>query len=224
MKDYIVCKREFTTLTEDKRPTYLTKVGKKVTINAAKFVGIVPAGTVITAKGVTLLTLLGAREDSVADQDAYDLELAADKAMMEKVYDFVDLTSAGDADIIALAGITGTSSNTTSVGVPNTPVGLVYVFAKGVGEMFLARDVDKLAKGSLTVTFTDPKITVVKSGSTQLMITCADGNFIYLDVETIINLLIENQEEGTKIMSVMSLFNSNGLSPVASPTPVTVPR
>ena len=65
---------------------------------------------------------------------------------------------------------------------------------------------------------------MVKSGDTQLKITAPDGTIILVDVETTSKALIKNLHKAEEINSVIANFNTNGLSPVASPAPVVVPR
>jgi len=224
MREIINCKREFSGLAEDKRPAYLIRMGAALTLNAGVFPDIPYAGSVITADALVLLGLLGVKDASDANMTAYNSGLAAIIAKVDENYDDIDLVAQGDALIVAKAGVNGTSGNTTRTGIPGEPENLKFEFAPGAGDIFLTREVDKLAMGSVIVTFTDPDITVVKSANTQLKITTADGKFIFVDVVTVIKALIQSQQKKSEIMSVVANFNPNGLSPIASPTPAVVPR
>ena len=76
----------------------------------------------------------------------------------------------------------------------------------------------------MIISFSDATITVVKSGNTQLKITTTEGKIIFVDVETASRATIQNQKAGDQINSVVANFNPNGLSPVASPRAVIIPR
>lgn len=224
MKEIITCLREFAGLKESDQPPYLIKIGRACTTNAGTFPLLAYPGPTITTHALNLVTLLGSRKESAADQDLYDTEVKFCVKMMESTYDAVDLVAQGDSLIIAKSGATGTSANTTKIGIAGVPTNLAYEFADGAGEMYLTRDADKLANGSVIVTYTAKGATVVKSGNTQLKITAPDGSEYFVDVVTVINALIQNQVKGSEINSVISNYNTNGISPVASPTSIVVPR
>ena len=142
---------------------------------------------------------------------------------MDANYDDVDLVSAGDGDIVKLAGVNGTSANTTRTGTPLAPADLKYLFADNNGEIEVDFELDKLSKGAIIVTFVDPAIVVTKTGPLQLTVDMK-GTIINIDLSTTINTIIQNQTEGTKVNSVVGLYNPNGLSPLGSPKPITIPR
>ena len=224
MKSIINCLREFSGMVEDKRPTYMLKSGKLLTKNTAIFPLIPTDGATITTMGGDLLTFLSAKDDSKDDMKIYTDFLAKCDSVMEANYDGIDLVAQGDGDIVLLGCVNGTSTNTASTGNPSTAENLKFVFVDEVGEIKITEDVDKLSYGMFIISFSDPKITVVKSGNTQLKITTADGSVIFADVVTGSKATIQNQIEGNKINSVVANFNPNGISPVASPKPVTIPQ
>ena len=224
MKEQIFCKKEFAGLAEALRPPYLIKVGKAITKNAGTFAGIPTDGPTITTMATDLLIALGSREDSEDEQDKYDELLAKDITAIDGVYDFIDLTAAGDGSIVAQAGVNGSSTSTARIGIASTPVALTFEFEKGAGDMGLSRNVDKLGMGTLAVTYTNPATKVIKSSDKQLKITTAAGDDIFIDIETTSKMVIKNLIKATEIMSVVTIFNTNGISPVASPAPIVVPR
>ena len=224
MKSIINCLREFSGMVEDKRPTYMLKSGKLLTKNTAIFPLIPTDGATITTMGGDLLTFLSAKDDSKDDMKIYTDFLTKCLSTMEANYDGVDLVAQGDGDIVALGCVNGTSTSTTSTGNPSTPENLKYIYVDDAGEIKLSEDADKLSYGMLVISSNDPKVTVVKSGNTQLKITAADGSFIFADVVTGSKVIIQNQKEGDKINSSVVNFNPNGISPVASPKPVTIPQ
>ena len=224
MKTIVNCLREFTLMQEDKRPTYMLKSGKLLTKNTGIFPVIPTDGATITTMGGDLLTFLSAKDDSKDDMKIYTDFLTKCLSTMEANYDGVDLVAQGDGDIVALGCVNGTSTSTTSTGNPSTPENLKYIYVDDAGEIKLGEDADKLSYGMLVISSNDPKVTVVKSGNTQLKITAADGSFIFADVVTGSKVIIQNQKEGDKINSSVVNFNPNGISPVASPKPVTIPQ
>ena len=224
MKNSINCKREFATLNEDKRPVYLVRSGKFLTNNAGVFPLIPYTGAVISTHALTLLTLISLRDESEEALKSYDDELALCIKMMDANYDYIDLVAQGDGNIIAQAGVAGSSQNTARTDPPSIAVNLKYIFVDEVGEIQITHDKDKLAHGTLIVTFTDPAITVVKSGNGQLKITTADGTVIFVDIVTSSKANIQNLKQGNLLNSVVTLFNPNGISPVASPASIVVPR
>ncbi len=224
MKTVINCLREFAGLPEGERPAYLLNHGDFITDNAGTFPDIVYDGATVVTAANKLFGYYSSRGKSDAAMTLYTKQEAYCLTIMESNYDTVDLVAQGNGDIVALAGVRGTSVSTARVGIPSTPAGAKFEFVDGAGEMILGRNSDKLAQGSIIVTFTDPKIIVVKSGDTQLKATAADGSVIFIDVVTVIKALIQNQVKGTEIKSVIANFNTNGISPVASPEPIIVPR
>ncbi len=224
MKTVINCLREFALMQEDKRPTYMLKSGKLLTKNTATFPAIPTDGATITTMGNSLLASLSAKDDSKEEMKSYTDILAKCISAMEANYDAVDLVAQGDGGIVALGCVNGTSTSTTSTGNPSTPENLKYVYVDDAGEIKLTEDADKLSYGMLVISSNDPKVTVVKCGNTQLKITAADGSFIFADVVTASKVIIQNQKEGDKINSSVVNFNPNGISPVASPKPVTIPQ
>lgn len=224
MKTVINCLREYAGLAEGERPAYFLNHGNFITTNATTFPAIVYDGTSVKDAANKLFIFYSDRNTSELAMGTYTKFDAQCLTMMESNYDTVDLVAQGDGDVVALAGVKGSSVSTARVGIPSTPAGAKYEFVDGAGEMILGRNTDKLAHGSIIATFTDPKITVVKSGDTQLKITAADGGTIYIDVVTVIKALIQNQVKGTEMRSVIANFNTNGISPVANPEPIIVPR
>lgn len=226
MKEVINCLKEFAGLKEAEQPPYLIRIGAFLTLNTLTFPLITYPGTTITTHAMSLLGMLGLKDTSDLAMSNYIAELALCNTMMETDYIDIDAVALGDAAIVAKSGAKGTSANTSRIGIASTPSDLKYVVldTTGAGEMLITRNIDKLATGGLIVTFTDTKITVVKSGNTQLKITTGDGTTIFVDVDTASKTFIQNQIKATEINSVVTLFNTNGISNVASPTPVVIPR
>ncbi len=216
--------REFSKLAEDKQPTYLAKTGAYLTTNSATFPDCPNPGASVTIMSGKLLTLLAAKDTSELAKDDYDNYLALCIKAMDANYDYIDLIAQGDGNIVALAGVNGTSTKTASTGNPLAPENLKYVFSNDAGQIIISQSSDKLAYGRVIVSYSDTKISVVKSGNTQLKITNADGSTIFVDVATSHKTTIENQLKGTEINSVVANFNPNGISPIASPDPVIIPR
>jgi len=225
MRETINCLREYATLKEGDQPAYLVRMGSFLTTNTATFPDIPNAGSVITGHAGTLLTKFGLKDTSETAMNAYITERDLVITKVEANYDDIDLVAQGDGVIVAKAGVRGTSASTASIGIPSTPENLKFAYVDEAGELQISRDVDSLALGSVIITFTDPAITVVKSGNTQLTINTGSDNRveIHVDVSTTIKSIIQRLEEGKKTYSVVSNFNRNGISPVASPRPVTVP-
>jgi len=224
MKQIVNALKEFSGLPEDKQPTYLAKTGAYLTTNSIIFPDCPNPGASVTVMGGKLLTLLAAKDTSELSKDEYDNYLALCIKAMDANYDYIDLIAQGDGNIVALAGVNGTSTKTGSTGNPLTPENLKYIFVDDAGQIQINQDVDKLAYGRVIVSYTDTKISVVKSGNTQLKITNADGSTIFVDIVTANKSKIENQIKGTEINSVVTNFNPNGISPIASPDPVIIPR
>ncbi len=224
MKTSISCLREFEKLPEAEQPGYLITHGDALTVNSGVFPDIPHDGTSITTKGGELLTTWGLRKKSVLAMKNYTDKLIVCKAWMEANYDDVDLVAQGDGDIVAKAGVNGTSTNTARIGIPSLPADVKYAFADLAGEILLMRAVDKLAMGGVTVTSAAAGLTVVRSSDTQLKITTADGTVVFVDVETTVKTTVKNQIAGSKINSWIANFNTNGITDVASPAPVIVPR
>ena len=174
-----------------------------------------------------MLTLFGNKDNSTDDQDAYDAEKAICLSMMEEIYNGIDLTAAGDALIVAKGGVNGTSVNTARIGLADAPANLHFESAPGAGDVFLLRDSDKLALGSVIVSYVDTNIKIVKSAPTQLKITVPANSKdadIYVDIVTVIKALIQSQVKMTEVYAVAANYNTNGLSPVASPQPVVIAK
>ncbi len=224
MKTIVNCLREFAGLKEAEQPIYMYRMGAALTTNTLIFPDIPYAGSVITTHAGTLGGLLALKDSSDTAMSSYLTELATCVQMVEKNYDDIDLVAQGDAEIVAKAGVRGTSVNTTRTGSPSVPENLKYAFADNAGEMLISYDADKLAYGAVIVTYTDEAITVVKSGNTQLKITTPEGKIIFVDISTTIKTTIQNLLKKSEIMSVVALFNPNGISPVASPSSVVVPK
>jgi hypothetical protein len=224
MKEKIFCLREYVKLKEGEQASYLRNHGNHLVTSASVFTGIPNDGTAILADSVILFNTYSDRNLSVAKMKEYTDQKSACEGKMEVNYDFVDLTANGDGDIVALAGINGSSTNTSATTVPGKPNSLEFIFGAIASEIGLSRDVDKLAYGSLMVTFIDKKIIVERSADDQMKITTADGTIILVNVATGSKTIIKNVIKGTELNSVVALFNPNGLSALASPESVVVPR
>jgi len=225
MRENVFAKREFATLAEGLQPAYLIRVGGALTTNAGTFPVITFTGAQVTTHAITLLTLFGLKDNSTDAQDAYDAEKAICLPMMEEIYDGIDFTAQGDAIIVAKGGVNPTSVNTARIGIADAPANLHFESAPGAGDVFLLRDTDKLALGSVIVTFADITVRVIKSANTQLKITVppnAKDVDVFVDVVTVIKALIQTQVKLTEINAVVANYNTNGLSPVASPQPVVI--
>ena len=227
MKIYQECLREFDGLKEAEQSGYLVKHGAYLTTNAGTFVGIINNGATITTHSGTINTLFGLKDRSIIDMKNYKDEVTLCSSMMLSNYDFIDNRSLGNGDIILLAGINATSQNTTRTGPPSIAEGLKYIFVDDAGEIQIGYDFDKLAMGAIIITFTDPSVIVEKIGAMQIKVTVGPVEkpiVILIDLSTTIKTLIQHLTKGTEINSVVGLFNSNGLAPLASPAPVVVPR
>jgi hypothetical protein len=223
MKTIIDCLREYAGLKEAEQPPYLRKHGNFITTNAGVFTGIPNIGSVILADSLILFNTYSDRDVSEIAMKAYTDQKAACELKMESNYNFVDLTAGGNGDVVALAGVKGTSTNTTRTGPAGKPENVKYVFVDNAGEMQITSDPDKLTYGSLIVTFADPSVTVVKSGNTQLKITVG-GVDVFVDLTTTVKSLIQNLKKGMEINSSVVYFNPNGISPIGKPESVIVPR
>ena len=224
MKQIVNCLQEFAGLHEDKRPTYMIKSGNLLIANTSTFPLIPNSGNDILKMGNNLLNFLAAKDTSKVAMKQYEDFLADCIAAMEANYIAIDLVALGDGAIVALGCVNGSSVNTSSTGNPSTPENVKYVFVDDVGEIIITQDVDKIAYGRVIISYTNPLTTVVKSGNSQLKVTTPDGSITFVDVDTKNSTVIQNQTEGNRINSVVANFNPNGISPVASPKSVIIPR
>jgi len=224
MKKTINCLREYATLTEAEKPTYLVKHGDFITTNASVFPDIPYDGATITSNGMTLFTLSARKDSSDEGRNAYNTQAKLCENMMEENYDYVDLIAKGNKDIVAKAGVKGTSANTTRTKPPSIPSNLRYILQGSVaGEMKMAYKADKLAWGAIIVSFYDENVNVTYNDSHQLKIKVGEVE-VLVDVSTTVRTMIKKLKRGEKLNSVVALFNPNGLSPVESPASIIVPR
>ncbi len=224
MKTNVSCLREFATLKEVEQPSYLGTHADGITTNTTTFPDIPHDGTAVDTLSVALFTTYNRRNKSTLDMTNYTDTVATAIAWMEANYDYVDLIAQGNSDIVAKAGVNGTSTNTTRVGIPSIPGDVKYIFPDLAGEMIVSRTIDKLAMGSIAVTTFGGGVMVSRSSETQLKISTPDGTTILVDVETTTKTTIKNLYAGAKINTAIANFNTNGISDVASPPPITVPR
>ena len=224
MKEMINCLQEFEGLKEAERSPYLYTHGDAITDNALVFPLIPHNGVAVLASSVQLGKDFALRHKSDANMNTYETTLADCIKMMNENYDYIDLVAQGDGSIVAKAGVRGTSVNTSRTSPPFKPANAHFEFATNAGEIHICRDVDKLSTVSVTISYVNSKISVVKSGNNQIKITTVDGDSIFVDLATTIKSTIQNQKEGTKLITALGLFNPNGLSPLASPESVVVPR
>lgn len=200
MKSVVFCLKEFAKLNEEKQPVYLVKCGKYLTKNALTFPAITYDGTVVYNHGLNLLKCLGVKDTSDLDFQAYKLKLSDCETMMNILYNEIDGVAKGDAEIVAKAGVNGTSVNTARVGVPTIPKGLQYSFTEEVGELKLGYERDLLAHGAVIITFIDPLVEVKISGKHQILVTVGKVE-VLIDVSTTINTVIQNLKVGKKTQS-----------------------
>ncbi|MEI6816934.1 MAG: hypothetical protein WCL14_10020 [Bacteroidota bacterium] len=223
MKDKIVCLREFDGLPISEQSGYLVRHGYGLTLNAARFPEIPYDGATITAHGETLNKAYGLRNIGEAQMDAYAAERTLTAGMMDENYAYIDAVSGGNGEIVAEGGVHGSSSNTTRTPKPSRPMGTRYVFVDGAGEMRIEWDLDKLSWIGIVLTFTDVETKVEVSGPKQIRVT--NGAFVYyMDFVSGSKTVIRNLSRGMRITSKVALFNPNGLSPISTVEPITVPR
>ena len=225
MKKTINCLREYATLTEAEKPTYLVKHGDFITTNASVFPDIPYDGATITSNGMTLFTLSARKDSSDEGRNAYNTQAKLCENMMEENYDYVDLIAKGNKDIVAKAGVKGSSANTSRTKPPSTPSNLRYLYVENKipGEMKMAYKADKLAWGAVIVSFSDENVKVTNNENHQLKIKVGEVE-VLVDISTTVRTVIKKLKQGDELNSVVALFNPNGLSPVASPASITVPR
>ena len=224
MKTQIFCLQEFRTLKEGEQPSYFTRVGGFLTVNAGTFPALPYPGSEISNDGLTMTTLLGNKDISKDDMDNYINFISDSSVKMDKIYDYVDLVAQGDGAIVAKAGITGSSTSTSRTGPPSTPENVKYVSVDDVGEIAVTRLADKLSHASIMFTFTNPDTVIVKSGPMQIKVTIAGGKPFYIDLATTIKTTVKNQVKGETITTVAALFNPNGLSPLAAPISILIQK
>lgn len=227
MKSLQECLREFEGLVQSEQPSYLIRHGAYLTTNTLRFPDIPFSGATMTTHGGTLNGLYGLRERSENDMKSYTDEVALCVKMMLANYGNVDDVAKGDGTIIALAGVKATSTNTTRTEAPSTPANIKYAFVDNAGEIQITCNVDKLAWGSVIVTFTDPTVIVEKTGTLQLKVTTGLPGaeiIVLIDLSTTARNIIQHLKAGLKITSKMALFNPNGFSPLGGPPPIIVPR
>lgn len=224
MKEIVNCLREFGGLAESEQPSYMLNHGNYITTNAGVFPDLTYDGAAILAEAGKLFLFYSSRKKSELDKKTYEDQQTLCNTMMDSNYDGVDFRAQGDGDIVALAGIKGTSQSTAKTAAPGKAKNPNLKFVDNVGDILLSRDTDKLALFSVTVSCTDVNTKITKSGEMQLKIVGADGKIVYVDLSTRLNTLISNQIEGTKIYSAIGLLNPNGMSPLAFPETVIIPR
>jgi len=222
MREIVNCLREYKGLAEALQPAYLVRMGALLTTNTATFPDITFDGAVISGHAGTLLTKFGLKETSETAMTAYTTERDLVITKVDKDYDYIDLIAQGDAAIVAKAGVRGTSTNTASTGVPLTPSNLKFSPVDAPAQMMVSHDFDKLAFGTLYITSVDIPLVVEATSDTQLTVTTGDGKKILLDVDTASRTIIKNVAKKTELFTTAVLFNPNGISPMASPTPIVV--
>jgi len=224
MKQTINCLREYSNLPEMEKPAYLAKHGDFITTNATVFPDVPYDGETVTENAMTLFTLSARKGSSEEGRDAYNTQAELCENIMEENYDYVDLVAKGDKDIVAKAGVKGTSSNTTRTKPPSIPSHLRYILQGSLpGEMRMAYKADKLAWGAIIVSFSDSIVKVTYNDTHQLKIQVGEVE-VLVDVSTTVRTKIKKLKQGDDLNSVVALFNPNGLSPVASPSSIIVPR
>ena len=224
MKETVNCLREYASIQEALQPAYLIRMGSYLTANSTVFPDIAYDGAVITGHAATLLSKFGLKETSEAAMLAYTTERDAVIVKVEKDYDYIDLVAQGDGAIVAKAGVKGTSTNTASIGLPSAMADLKFTISDTPGQIMISHLFDKLAVGSIYITVTDPLFNIAQTGDTQLTIKTPDGKKILVDVDTTTKTIIKNVEKKSELFCTAVLFNANGVSPVASPDSVVVPR
>jgi hypothetical protein len=216
------CLREFPTLLEHEKPIYMINSGNKLITNTATFPGIPNSGTVIRGYGVTLTSLLAARNDSDAAEAAYQAHLLICLAAMEANYNDIDLVAAGSDTIIALAGVAATSDSTARTGVPGVFVDLKYSMTNFGGKIKVEWFFDNLSQGALVITSSDMTATLEQTGPLQLKLTVGTSIF-YIDIATKSSAIVEHLIGNSMVRSRAVKFNPNGMCPMVTMNPVSVP-
>ncbi len=225
MRETVNCLREYKGLPEGDQPAYLIRMGAALTTNTATFPDIPFAGTVITANAPTLLTKFGLKDTSDAAMLAYTTLRDLMVTKVEANYDDIDLVAQGDGAIVAQGGVRGTSVNTTRIGTPPVASDLKFSISEHANQMIISHAFEKLATGSVYITFIDPSIIVEYAGDTQLKITVGtDRTVILIDLDTASKTVIKNVLKKTEIITIAALFNSNGISPLSNPISMVVPK
>ena len=222
-KIYLVTKKEFDSMSEEKQIAYLAKVGAFMTANAGVFASVTHNGVAISAAGVSLGTKHGARGLTAGGQGIYETQLDACKVIMDLTYDEVDTISAGSKEVIEQACMNATSDNTASIGKPLRGVGTVYAFTGTPHELKIKWNGEKLSIGGIVITTTSDTVVVEVSGDSQLKITVGEV-IIFVDITTKHFTVIKNLLGASLVHSFLALFNSNGVSPLVTVAPHIVPN
>ena len=219
---YFKSLREFRGLLENEKPTYLINHGNKLILNIVTFGSMPHSGTVMRGYGITLVGLLAAKDDSEIAHNAYEDHLNICLDAMESNYNDIDLVAAGDADVIALAGVKSSSDNTARVGVPGNFVDLKYTMTNFGNKIKVEWFYDEMAYGTITITSADMAATFEQSGPSQLKLTVGSSVF-FIDVTTKSYVLVEHLPGGSLVKTRAVKFNTNGMNPMVTMSPVMVP-
>jgi hypothetical protein len=169
-----------------------------------------------------LIGLHALKDNGIEEEAAYVAFVIASKEKMFNNYNYIDGVAAGDATILALAGVNSYGGPYARTGVPNDFGDIKYVVSTVANQIKIEWIADDLAYGSIMVTTTDMTVTVVRTGPLQLTITVGT-TILKIDLTTKSNVTVENLIGGTITKSSGVSFNPNGMNAVVNMKNIIVP-